>query len=540
MTARRWGIVVAGMTAFAPSPAAAQDSTVVRVDSVRVDSVRVESVRVASSTHAAPSAVDPAPVFRASPLLPFEHWAVQAARRAEALGLTRFFPAQRAVPRAQVARALEQAAANASTPALRELAEGWRARFREEFPEYAAPSGRTMSGFTLLGTRAAAGYDRWTGRLAPVIGYRQTRGEPLPLADVSDPRATLATGIANPWVSVDAEGAVRGGQAVLREWNAAVGFGTFQLSVGRAEVGYGWGRTGGIVYATPDALPRLELESTRPFHLPWVLRHVGPVTLHTFAGPVNDPDRHPTDPNLWGMRVAVQPHPRLTVGANRGSMFGGDGDPTTLKNLASMLVGVVRSSFENQVVSLDARYRLPTDRVLPATAYLEWGADDAAGAFDETPARVIGLYLPALPAAPNVALGGEYTYFKHWCCGHGPWYLNATFPGNWAVRDRPLGHPLGGEGAEYAAYLQAAGWDARLRLDARGWIRDRSDRSLDGGVRKGGGNLFTPQRAGRSVGGTADAALRLAPRAEVRATWMLDDGEGWRESAFSTSLAWTF
>src|SRR5206468_3168191 len=76
--------------------------------------------------------------FRASPLLPFEHWAVRAARRAEAMGLTRFFPAQRAVPRSQVARALADAARNAESPALRRLTAGWAARFVEEFPEYGA------------------------------------------------------------------------------------------------------------------------------------------------------------------------------------------------------------------------------------------------------------------------------------------------------------------------------------------------------------------------------------------------------------------
>jgi len=531
---RRW--LVAGMMALVPSLAAAQDTTAVRDSAL----VREDTTALPPRESSAGSRGMEAPVYRASPLLPYDHWAVQAARRAEAMGLTRFFPAQRAAPRAQVARALAQAAANARTPALRRMAEGWSARFREEFPEYAAPAARSTGGVTLLGARVAAGYDRWTGRLAPAAGYGATRHEPLPLRDVSDPRATLSGGVANAWLSVDAEGAYRGGEAVLREWNAAAGFGTFQLSVGRAPIGYGWGRTGGIVYSTPEALPRLELETTRPFHLPWIFHAVGPVTLHTFLGPVNDPVRHPSDPNLWGMRVAAQPHPRLTLGANRGSMFGGDTDPTTFNQVLKMLVGVVKSRFENQVISLDARYRIPTDRVLPATVYVEWGADDAAGAMDETPARLIGLYLPALPALPQVGVGGEYTYFKAWCCGHGPWYLNATFPGNWAVRDFPLGHPLGGEGAEYAAYLQAAGWDARLRFEARGWIRDRSDLSLVGPKHVGGGNLFTPQRAGRSVGGMADAALRLAPRAELRARWMLDDGEGWRENAFSTSLAWTF
>jgi len=542
MTWMRRGWIVAGMLALAPAPAAGQDTTSVRdsapplpvgpsAGAMSADAPCGVIRRLCTTTAHAPAE------FRASPLLPFEHWAVQAARRAEALGLTRFFPAQRAVPRAQVAAALDEAAANAADPSVRRMAEGWVARFREEFPEYADPAARQAGGVTLLGARAAAGYDRWTGRLAPAVGYQSARREPLPLPDVSDARATLLAGAATRWASVSAEGAWRGGAAVLREWDAAIGAGGFQFAVGRGPVGYGWGRMGSIVYATPDALPRVEVQSTRPFRLPWLLRRVGPVTLHTFAGPVHDPARHPTGPLLWGMRVAAQPHPRLTLGANRGSMFGGDGDPVTVGTLAKMLVGVVRSEFENQVISLDARYRLPGERVLPLTAYVEWGADDAAGAMDETPGRVIGVFAPALPGAPQATVGAEYTYFKHACCGHGPWYLNATFPGNWAVRGRPLGHPLGGEGAEYAGYAQAELMDARLRLSARGFVRDRSDRSLG---TYGGGNLYTPQRTGRSTGGSVDASLRLAPRAELRAAWTMDDGQGWAERALATSLAWTF
>lgn len=540
--------------------AAAQDTTAVSTDTIAVSVdtiavstdtipyltdtvVAVDSARVAiPAAPANPGDVEcggvPETRFHASPLLPEDHWAVRAAWRAEALGLTRFLPAQRAVPRAEVARALFEAQANAGTPALQDLAEGWMVRFVEEFPEYAGP-GRTRGGVTLLGGEAAVGYDRWTGRITPAIGFLSIRQDPRPLPDVSDGRASLLGGVAIPNASASAEGAWRGGEAVLRQWDVAVGAGAFQLSVGRAPVGYGWGRTGGLVYADPDPLPRVELRTTRPFRLPGFLRHVGPVTLQTFAGPVNDDARHPTGPNLWGMRAAFQPHPRLTFGANRGAIFGGEDDPITVSNLAKMVLGVIRSRFENQVISVDARWRLPTDRVLPATAYIEWGADDAAGALDETPARVIGLFLPILPGAPQAALGVEYTYFKAACCGHGAWYVNSTFPGNWAVRDRPLGHPLGGEGAEYAAYAQADLLDARLRMEGRAWIADRSDHSLQS-PRFGAGNLFTPQRTGRSTGGRLDTALRIFPRAELRAGWTLEDGDGWREQSLRATFAWLF
>ncbi|HSU17107.1 capsule assembly Wzi family protein [Longimicrobium sp.] len=532
----RQGVAVICVAAAFSARAAAQDTTAVAVDTAVVTDT------VIASADTSPAVTDTrmrgGSSFHASPLLPEDHWAVRAAWRAEALGLTRFLPAQRAVPRAEVARALAEAAANASSPSLRALATGWEARFVEEFPEYGLAN-RASGPVTLLGGQAAAGVDDASGRVGAVIGYQINRQDPRPLPDVSAARVSLLGGVALPWASASAEGAYRGGEAVLRQWDVAVGAGPFQLSVGRAPVGYGYGRTGGIVYSDPDALPRIELQTTRPFRLPSLLRYLGPVTLHTFAGPVNDPARHPTNPDLWGLRAAMQPHPRVTLAINRGSMFGGDAEPVTAGRVLRMLVGVVHSRFENQILSLEGRYRLPTETVVPATLYVEWGADDAAGALDEEPARIIGLFLPALPGVPNAALGAEYTYFKHACCGHGVWYTSATFRGNWAVHDRPLGHPLGGEGAEYAAYVQGDALDARLRLDARAFLRDRSDYSLHI-PRYNGGNLYTPTRTGRSEGGRLDAAFRLFPRAEARARWQLEHGDWGTEHSLQATFAWLF
>ena len=305
----------------------------------------------------------------------------------------------------------------------------------------------------------------------------------------------------------------------------------------RARVGYAYGATGGIVLSDPDPLPRAELRTTRPVRLPSILRVLGPTTFDLFAGPVNDAARHPTDPSLWGMRVAIQPHPRVTLALNRASIFGGEGRPATLETVVKSFFGVVKSDFENQVGSVEARLRLPTERVLPATAYVEWGTDDAAGAYHEVPGLVFGAWFPALPGAPWAGLGVEHARFAEPCCGHGPWYFNATFPGNWAVRGRPLGHPLGGEGNETAAYAQADLLDARLRLDARGWIANRSDASL---ATYAGGNLFTPARAGRGHGGSLRAAWRIVPMLDVRVDAMREQGDGWHEQHLQAGAAWYF
>ncbi|HEU4457265.1 MAG TPA: capsule assembly Wzi family protein, partial [Longimicrobium sp.] len=311
----------------------------------------------------------------------------------------------------------------------------------------------------------------------------------------------------------------------VRRWDVTVGAGAFALSAGVGEVGYGYARSGGIVLSPADALPRVELQTTRPVRLPWVLGYLGDVSAHTFVS-LMDEERHPTEPWLWGMRIAARPHERFTIALHRASIFGGEGRPATVGNLARMLVGIVKSDFENQVVSGEVRWRLPTDSLLPVTAYLEWGADDGAGAISEVPGRVAGLFLPALPGVPQVGIGGEYTRFGEACCGHGPWYFNGTFRGNWARGDQPLGHPLGGEGWEGAGYAQAELMGSRLRLDGRFFVRERSESSL---AELGGGNLFSPTRTGRSTGGWVEAAFRLFSRGDVRAGWRVEDGDGWRE-----------
>jgi hypothetical protein len=472
----------------------------------------------------------------ASPLLPPDHWAVRAATRVEALGLAdNYLPAQRAVPRAVVLAVLEHAdALAADRPALARLTAGWLARFREEFPQY----GDDATGDALLlpvNGRASLGYADEAGRLSPAVGYAHvaTRHDPEPVPDVSTPRLDVAAG---------AEGGRRAAAWALGRWDergmdlarweAVVAAGPVALSAGKQPVAYGWGEGGGIVLSE-TVMPRVEAQTLRPVRLPGVLRHFGGVTLNTFFTRLGGA-RHPDEPWMWGARLAFQPHPRLTFAVNRASIFGGD-SAVTAGRLLGMFVGVIRgSAFENQVLSLEGRWRLPTDAVLPATAYLEWGADDGAGALHEVPARVGGILFPALPGLPEVSAGAEYARFEAACCGHGPWYFNATHLGNWARGTRPLGHPLGGEGWEAAAYARGDLADARLRVHLRGFARDYSDESLP---TFGGGNLFAPQRTGGSVGFVAEAAYRVTPRTEVRAAARREAGDGWSERRVDAAVS---
>jgi hypothetical protein len=312
------------------------------------------------------------------------------------------------------------------------------------------------------------------------------------------------------------------------------------LSVGAEPVGYGPAAGGGIVLSGAAALPRVEVQTTRPVTLPGILRVLGPASFHSFLTRL-DERRHPGDPYLWGMRAALRPHPRLTVGVNRASIFGGDSvaTPVDFESVGKMLLGILSPGFENQVVAADFRYRLPTEAVLPVTLYLEWGADDAAGAWWDVPGRVFGAYVPAVPGLEALAVGAEYTSFATLCCGNPGWYMHSALPGGWAAEGAPLGHPLGGEGREFLLYSHADLADARLRLDARAFRRDRGREGYD--MYPHAGNLYAPERAGTSTGVQAGGSWRLTRGTELRLSALREVGRGgWRSHELDLNASLIF
>lgn len=482
----------------------------------------------APSTAQQPAEGGAAALPAASPLLPADHWAARAAARAEALGLAPgYLPAQRSAPRAAVGEALRRAAlaAEARDPRVAALARGWWERFVEEFPEAGGAERGTLA---LLGGAAGGGYERRGGLAEPGAGLfgRRTGITALPLHSTLVGTGTVA-GALTPSLAAVAEPRLSEEGVVIARWDLTAGWGPVALSAGEEPVGYGPGEGGGIVLSGAQALPRVQLETSRPLALPGFLRFAGPVAFHTFVSRL-DERRHPGDPYLWGMRVALRPHPRLTVGINRASIFGGDSVATEVgpRSVGRMLLGILSDDFENQVVAAEFRYRPPTERVLPLVLYLEWGADDGAGAWWDVPARVLGAYVPAVPGLPAVAAGAEYTRFAALCCGNPGWYTHAAQPGGWAAEGATLGHPLGGEGQEFLLYSHAELEDARLRLEGRAFRRERGREGYDAFPRAG--NLFAPELAGWSTGASLATRWRVTPHTELRLRALCEVGSEWR------------
>jgi hypothetical protein len=461
----------------------------------------------------------PRPSGGASPTLDAGHWAVRAAWRAEALGLAPgFLPAQRSAPREAVAAALEAASRDARGTVHETIADGWWARFLEEYGTQ--PAGAALRPGPVA---AAVGFATLRGRVSPGRGIYALREDASPVADLTTPTGSVRGDVSlGGRVLLDAVATADRDGARADRWEVAVRAGPLAASLGRAEVGYGPGRTGGIVLSTQPLL-RVELATPEPVRLPSFAGALGSVTLHTFASRLGGP-RHPERPWLWGGRLAVAPSTRFSVGINRAAIFGGGDRPVTPRRVAGMLAGVLSDDFENQIVSVDARWRLPTEGLLAAAAYLEWGAEDAAGAWHRQPGRTLGVLFPAVPGMPAIAAGVERTSFGP-CCAHGSWYTHYVFTGNWARGDALLAHPLGGEGTEWAVYLEAEA-GARARLDGRFFVRDRRGETADV---PGTGNLLAPLALGRSAGGELRALVRLHRRLGLEARLYRDAGGTLRE-----------
>lgn len=463
---------------------------------------------------------------QASPPLPIDHWAVRAAERAWALGLAPgYFPAQRSAPRALVAGALREAAERDTVHAA-----GWLRRFQEEFPEYAAPR-------LLLGGRAGVATEHEAGRTEPAYGAYGFRREPFALPDRDEwaGAATVALGVRAAAALARVEAGTEGVE--VPQWDVSAAWGPLTASIGREPVGYGTARSGGIVLTGAEPIARGQVQTLRPVALPSLLRYLGPATFHSSLSRLPR-SRHPGEPWFWTARAGFQPHPRVQVGVNRASIFGGDSiaTPVTAANVAKMFLGILSQDFENQVIAADGRWRLPTERVLPATVYFEWGSEDASGAWWKVPGRTFGLFLPRI--GRDLGAGAELTQFAQQCCGNPSWYMHASQPGGWVYAHRPLGHPLGGEGWEALAYGQAELLDARLRVEGRAFVRRRGQEGLSRPERAS--NLYAPARAGGSAGGSLDAAWRLAPRLDARVAVERDAGDGWREQRLRADLSYLF
>lgn len=489
----------------------------------------VAALALCARAAAAQSAPLPLAMPLATPFLPVGHWSVDVARRLDAADRdVAFDGGMRTPPLADVLAVVTRAAARPTDDATRRLARGALARLREEFREI-VPADSGAQPDVALGGALGVGVARATGRLRPGGGLLESVAfPPTPLPTASDVVAQAALGArvgrrVSLRVSVDAPD----GRARVTDAQAVVAAGPIGLWAGRRAPAYGPSALGGVTVGGAASFDGAGAYLLKARALPTrYLRWIGPWHAEIFTARLdsNGAQRHP-----WfaGGRLSIAPLRVLQLGWSRGVIFGGDDNyaitPSRLLDVAFIGFRRGQSGFEDQVMSFDARVT-PVIAGVPVVAHLEWGAEDAAGAMSQVPGIIAAIELPAVPRAEWLGLGVERASFPHSCCGNPEWARHHVFIEGWTARGALIGHPLGGEGRQLAAYARAEPFDARLRLRASAFTRLRGEE-----------NLFAPDRAGRSRGASASAAWR-AGRVEAQASGVVErgaSGAAWRAGALS-------
>lgn len=437
-----------------------------------------------------------------TPFLPADHWSHRVLRRLDVAGLV---PSgsdigRSSMPQEEMAALLAFAAGNDTTgPAASYLH-----RFREEFTP-AREDGWTRFDASALGmysvgedqVRAGIGYDTvWTGA--------------RPVDDQSDIDGLIRTAVGSRHLG----GALVVTSDGVEELQVVLATGAVGVWGGRRELGYATAAGGGILM-NKARLDGIGVFLTRPLNVPLF----GHLRFEMHGAKIDNVlslngTQQAVEPWLLTGRASLQPHARLTIGMNRGMIFGGEGNlPVTAERVLRNLFGFSNAkgeySFANQLASLDFRYRPPTG-ALPLVVYLEWGTEDLSGAWWHVPGISAGVEMSALPRR-DVSVGLERTEFKrNWFNSH--WYQNAWLRGGWADDGIILGHPLAGHGVEWRLF--ASGGSARgVTADAAIYRRHRRAQ-----------NLFAPERRGLSAGGEVTAEARLNARMRLHISGDVEHG----------------
>jgi hypothetical protein len=455
----------------------------------------------------------------ASPFLPGHHWTQRVLRRLDHAGL---LPggadlARQTIPQDEVAALLEAA----HTPQAHHYLE----HFREE---YAAPRPGKLSFVERAGV---LGYHRTSDQYGPGTGYDSIAWTGAHhLEDESDVLAQLRLGAAlAPYLAANL--VFENSEVDEAQFVAAVGL--LGGWVGQREIGYGVAHGGGIVL-NAHALTGGGLFFTRPLNLPVL----GPIRFEMHLAKIDNvlnlnDEEHEIEPWFWTARGSFEPfRGPLRIGINRGMMFGGEGNtPVTFSRVVDNIVGYYtergESNFANQIISIDFRLRVPG---IPASVYVDWGSDDAAGGWWDVPALLAGFEYVHVDSTFDIGVGAEHLQFSGTCCGNSIWYRNAWFRGGWADGEHVLGHPLGGHGREWRVFANGGFMGGKLQMDAALFARRRRDE-----------NLFTPAWQGKSTGVSASAEFAPAHKVLLRLHGELESGaDDWNSSALSASLRYSF
>ncbi len=286
----------------------------------------------------------------------------------------------------------------------------------------------------------------------------------------------------------------------VRAWNATDGdsvrldgsyigltLGNWMLSAGYPERWWGPGWDGSLILST-NARPPPQLAINRNFSTPfrqrW-LQWLGPWSLTSFMGQLDDDGRVVDDPLLFGVRVSAKPLPQFEFGLSRTAQWCGDGRSCDSDAFFNLLVGRDNRGVNvgedeepgNQLAGFDLRWALPFERV-PTAVYFQWIGEDSRQGGPQ-----IGSWLrEAGVEFTGTAFGDDWqhrSFFEYadTSCQEGGGgfgglklgcaYVHGIYQTGYRYHGRNLGHSIDGDGTSLSLGSVLTRDDRAWRFSAR-------------------------------------------------------------------------
>ena len=249
------------------------------------------------------------------------------------------------------------------------------------------------------------------------------------------------------------QGRLRSGYGKFKLWDA-------ELLVGRESLWWGPGFRGSMSFSS-NAFPldQVKLSSAEPFHLPWLLKYLGPMKAAVFAAQLED-NRDISRAKVAGWRINMAPSRYFEFGFSRLFMFGGKSRDTVTPGDFFQLLFSQGSDVQdsarnvNNVMSFDGTLRIPDVKryilfARDAAFYFDFGWDDTKFGLlmPDRPGGIVGTYLTGLFGDSKMDLRLEYAQTSEIQFNHN------IYTSGFNNRGSPLSHFIGTDGSEMFARI---------------------------------------------------------------------------------------
>ncbi|SVA53995.1 uncharacterized protein METZ01_LOCUS106849, partial [marine metagenome] len=243
------------------------------------------------------------------------------------------------------------------------------------------------------------------------------------------------------------------GQIALRNVYLKMHLRGIELQAGRDNLAWGHGFSGSMgLNNNTQPFDFFKLSNLNPYHLPWLLNHLGPIKSTVFLARLDKDRTDFPNPSLFGLSLNATPRPWLEIGLHRWMLFRGKGSTDAgfkyfITDFFFRLGTPKNRSAINNASELDLRFRLPYSGGMHLYANVYWEDSNVLDNFPFLPyklerdtASMFGMSIPNLLTKGRLGLQAEHVRTTLITYRHSRYNSGFTF------KQRLLGHDLGPSG----------------------------------------------------------------------------------------------